>query len=528
MKYSQLVPIPDETGIHIKRTGADKAQRVYKYTEHFYNEAGQKRHRSILIGRVAEKPGLMIPNDNYFELYGVDSLFSDLTLYDYGYTYVMERLAEQLHLLSLLHSIFGSEAEDILAMAYYIAAHNPIMDGMEYFQSRNWLRVTHKITSSRASKIFSEISYEQQDRFFKEWISFHYLHGSVCYDVTSISSYSTMVEIERGYNRDHEQLNQFNLGLFSDQKDRIPLLFEKYNGSLTDKGNLKYVLSHAYELGIENVHLFADGGFWSPECIKSANEFCKAFTIGMPVHLKEAKAAIDSVWNTIDQYEYQLNDYPLYCQSVPFETSKVKGKILVYFDPLTQAVQREEIKKEVARREATLRVLKRYPKNHIKHYLRYFDLHEKEDGSWTFEKNLEKIEQERRYKGYFCLFTNDSEMNSDDQLFWYRAKDTDEKLFEQTKVEMDGNRMRTHNTKTTDGKVFVIFIALILRSFLLAQLRDYLKVKKTSFKRVLEQLSNIIVIERDRKKRLKKALTKTQKDILKQLDLDEDILESLN
>jgi transposase len=44
--------------------------------------------------------------------------------------------------------------------------------------------------------------------------------GSVCYDVTSISSYSQeMVSVERGYNRDGDDLAQFNLGMFCNENE---------------------------------------------------------------------------------------------------------------------------------------------------------------------------------------------------------------------------------------------------------------------------------------------------------------------
>jgi hypothetical protein len=49
--------------------------------------------------------------------------------------------------------------------------------------------------------------------------------GSVCYGVTSISSYARqMTAVERGYNRDGDDLAQYNLGLFCDESTKPPLL----------------------------------------------------------------------------------------------------------------------------------------------------------------------------------------------------------------------------------------------------------------------------------------------------------------
>lgn len=46
--------------------------------------------------------------------------------------------------------------------------------------------------------------------FFKRWVKAAFCGGSVFYDVTSISSYSKeMSDVEHGYNRDGDDLPQF-------------------------------------------------------------------------------------------------------------------------------------------------------------------------------------------------------------------------------------------------------------------------------------------------------------------------------
>ena len=114
-----------------------------------------------------------------------------------------------------------------------------------------------------------------------------------------------------------------------------------------------------------------------------------------------------------------------------------------------------------------------------------------------------------------------------DILEYYRAKDADEKLFAQIKVDMDGNRIRTHNEETTEGKTFVTFIACVIRSHLLNRLSKYLHDHSTSMNKVFNQLSNITIISSNKLCRFTKALTKTQKQILLAFDADEDIMESI-
>jgi len=115
----------------------------------------------------------------------------------------------------------------------------------------------------------------------------------------------------------------------------------------------------------------------------------------------------------------------------------------------------------------------------------------------------------------------------EDTLFYYRAKDIVEKLFDQIKCDMEGNRIRTHNEQTTDGKVFVTFITSVIRTYLLSKLSQYLLDSSTSLKKALSQLSNIAIISGAEGLRFTKAMTKKQKQILKTFAADKSILSSL-
>ena len=125
----------------------------------------------------------------------------------------------------------------------------------------------------------------------------------------------------------------------------------------------------------------------------------------------------------------------------------------------------------------------------------YFVLTKHEhDSGFDYAVDTDKVEKMRESKGYFLLFSTDVESNSSDLLDYYRAKDADEKLFAQIKVEMDGDCIRTHNEETTEGKGFVIFIACVIRSYLLNKLSQYLTDNSTSMKKVFSQLSNVTIL----------------------------------
>ena len=92
---------------------------------------------------------------------------------------------------------------------------------------------------------------------------------------------------------------------------------------------------------------------------------------------------------------------------------------------------------------------------------------------------------------------------------------------------MQGARIRTHNDKTTNGKAFVLFIALIIRTCIMNKLKDHLAEKSTSLKKVFNQLTNITVITTFGEARFSKALTKKQKSILSVFNAADDIINSV-
>ena len=83
------------------------------------------------------------------------------------------------------------------------------MDDIDDWQQRNYFPgVSRLLTSQTTSNVFVSIIALQLNDFFKHWMKTALGDGSVCYDVTSISSYSqAMPAVERGYNRDGDDLH---------------------------------------------------------------------------------------------------------------------------------------------------------------------------------------------------------------------------------------------------------------------------------------------------------------------------------
>jgi transposase len=529
--YSRTtIDIPGDKGVHVKSAGARGEKYVYKYVRYFRNSDGDARNQAKAIGKYDPKSGKMFPNSYYFELYKLDPALPDIAVWDYGYSYLVIKTCHDTGLLCCLTKAFGKLAMDIVVMAAYIIREGNAMDGIDDWLQRNYFQGFDRLlTSQSTSRIFASIAVAQANEFFVDWVKAAMGDGSVCYDVTSISSYAQeMISVERGYNRDGDNLEQYNLGMFCDELSKTPLYYNRYNGSLTDKTNLSYVLNNARAVGIERVKMILDGGFWMEGCFTNLNDICDAFTVGMPAYLKESESIISAHIGNVEKYENEMSNQQIYCVSVTTEIYGVSGRVLLYYDSWNHLHLCAELSNHINKLKAELVGLKRYPKSKLGRYAPYFVLtkHE-EDSGFDFAVDTVKVEEMRKYKGYFLIFSNDMESSPADILSYYRAKDSVEKLFTQIKVDMDGNRARTHSEQTTDGKTFVTFIACTIRAYLLGRLAQYLVDNSSSLKKALNQLSNITIISGHDGHRFTKALTKKQKQILSAFDATDDILASL-
>ena len=428
-----LVDIPDDKGVHVKSAGAKGEKYVYKYVKYFRNADGAPRNKAKAIGKFDPESGKMYPNNNYYDIYHLDHSLPDISVWDYGYSYLVLKVCRDSGLFDCLSQTFGRNAMDIIIMAAYMIREGNSMDGIDDWQQRNYFPgVDHLLTSQTSSKKFASITITKQNEFFKHWIKVAMESGSVCYDVTSISSYSQEIaSVEPGYNRDGENLAQYNLGMFCNEVTKVPLY-------------------------------------------------------GIP------------------------------------------GRVLIYYDPYNHINQCNEISNRINRLKAELAALVRYPKKKLSRYTPYFVLtkHEQDSG-FDYAVDTDKVEKMRERKGYFLIFSTDMESTPSDTLDNYRAKDADEKLFAQIKVDMEGDRIRTHKEETTDGKAFVIFIACVIRSYLLNRLSNYLADNSTYMKKVFSQLSNITILLGNDGYRFTKALTKKQKQILSAFNAVDDIKDSI-
>jgi len=207
-------------------------------------------------------------------------------------------------------------------------------------------------------------------------------------------------------------------------------------------------------------------------------------------------------------------------QQVPVSLYGLELQAHIYFSPTRRAYEISEITNRIERLKKELDLINK-PKHVSKRYRDYFSIDEISKNSFTYTLNETKINEMISRAGYFILLSYTKDLNSKETLELYRNKDIIEKNFCQFKNDLDFSRLKTHLNETSNGKLFVGFIALIMRSYMSRLIRNNSELKKYTFEKVMRELKKIKKVTMSDGQELLLPLTKTQKEILINLKVDE-------
>lgn len=552
----ERVPLPEGSNFDIKNI--NKIAWMYYRKGASRRVDGKLKHDAVAIGKVVQEPEgfkTLIPNEHYYEYVaktkppsagrisrrGRKSTPKEEKSYlksepgavlGFGYGIACHKIAQELYIKPILCDVFGLQnANYIIAAASHMVISANNMSGMEDFTSNNMLFTDSVLTSQRLSRLYRQITPLLRDSFFSQWIERRLPSACSCYDVTSISSYSKNVHlVQYGYNRDGEKLSQVNVGLFCSMDDALPVFMEEYSGSINDFTNLPYVLTHLMELGFNgSITLVADGGFATRNTLEFIRENGFDYIIGAPMGfypgieqkmlnwrrspLADGKSfAHDGDLFTFHETTSEHEGHR--CRLILFQSAQSSCREKM---TLGQAISRSE------QRLSSINKLKFKQKlgNLKKDHLNLFDINVRDDGTVDFERNEEKSDAAAKLCGCFALFCTRDDLSPQKILEIYRAKDMCEKYFDVYKNDILNERTHVSGAESLCGKLFIGFIALLLRAGFKQKLGSMSKKKHSN---TLDTLLKKLLYIRCRKCGegwlLESALTSEQKEIVRLLNLD--------
>jgi transposase len=465
---------------HRKKNGA-----TYVYRQESYWDKSDRRscNRQVCLGKLDDN-GQIVYNKRFSALQAREALEKGEEISESlvtGQSLILARATESTGLNRVLCSSFGTDtAHKLISLAYSVAAIGGTMYSAPIWMEDNDCPAHDMLLSSQdISRLLAGINQAQIEDFLRAWM-IHRNKGNreqYCFDITSISSYNkTNPFVEYGHNRDREKLPQINLAILAGIASRIPTYYEILPGSMSDVKTIKVFTEKIKEYGTGRLRMLLDRGFYSAYNLGCLLQGGISFYIPVPANIKWGQELIDRYRNDVEMPEHILSvtderkdavyamtvlsamDGHRIWQHIYYDTARRTEHILSFFAEL--AAWEEELKSKDTK------------KGNRWAYERYFTVKTVSGQENRITRNQEAINAYKTDRaGYWVIITN-CEKDATSALEAYRQRSLAEQSFDDLKNELEMKRLRTHNSDTMRGRVFIQFLALIITAQIRATLNN--------------------------------------------------------
>ena len=540
--------------VEIPKLKTGISRKKIKGTTYIYYEHGRKYYagkqytvpQCTSIGKVCEDdPTMMYPNGNFLKF------FPDVELPDalpssprsgclkIGAWMAIKKVISHYKLDEKLEGIIGKDSGLFLDLAAYtiVAENNAAQYYPDYAYNHPLFTDEMKVYSdSKISRFLRDICRDDSIAFQNVWNAGmdHREKIYISYDSTNKHCQAGDVEIaEFGHEKDRQKKPIFNYSIGYDKNNRVPLFYESYPGSINDISQLQRMLEKAKAYGYKNAGFILDRGYFSSSNIKYMDATAYSFIILVKgckemvnKQILEVRGTFEDEWEHSIEY-YDVNGITTAGYVLPKDEKE--RYIHIYYSDYRKAKERARLQATIRDQREFLESMKGSDVKIDSKYATYFDLiyHKGADGKKTLQFVREKkdiISRDIKLCGYFSIITSEK-MTVEEALCLYKSRDDSEKLFRGDKSYLDDRCMRVYHDEPVHSKIFIEFVALIIRNKIYTCLTDRMKVlhKKKNYMTVpaaLKELEKIELIRQaDGVYRLDHAVTATQKDILQAFNL---------
>ena len=544
MYYNSAVQIPMVKGKIITKKKGPAVYILYQYGTD-YNSVKQYSvpKRTIIGKQVPTDPDRMYPNDRYREFFPDAVLPEERPEADrscclrIGSYIVIRYVLEEYQLPEILFKRLGTNAGLFLDLAAF-----SIIDQDNAGQYYPDFAFCHPLFSDRmkiysdsaVSRLLSSIGRDQIIGFLDDWNAGRDKKQRiyVSYDSTNKNCQAGEIDlVEFGKAKDDKGIPVFNVSVAFDKSNRVPLFYEEYPGSITDVSQFRCMVDKAIEYDYKKIGFILDRGYFSKENIHYMDANNYSFIIMAKGCKSLVSAIVDSVRNTFEtDRKCAIRAYKVYGMTITsrlYEDDTDNRYFHIFYNPSKQAAERERLEQGV---DSMHQFLEKHIGTDTKFgptYNHYFSLYYKGRKLVGIQERSDIIQKELDLCGYFCIITSEK-MTAFQALIHYKGRDISEKLFRADKTFLGGQSMRVQSEEALSSKVFIEFVALIIRNRIYNLLKEtMLKIESSpnymTVPAALRELEKIEMVRRNSGSyALDHAVTKKQKIILSAFGLNED------
>lgn len=535
------VDLPDRTVTVRTKSG------TYVYltqSVEYYSKLKCSRPKRIAIGKLNEE-GMLIPNQNYFDLYGkpveLDVPGERADSISCGPFVVVDSIARKTQLMDVLESVFPEQWEKILDLAtYMMMTENNVMQYFEDYGYHHALFNESNFTDSTIGRLFDNMNIKDMDLFIRAWVIMHADKDIyISYDSTNMNCVAGNLELaEYGHAKDNPDLPQVNMSLGYNQTGNKPLFYSLYPGSIIDNTECEKMVERAKYYECENMGFILDRGYFS---IKNIRYFERngydyiLMTKGNARFVQEAVEECQAILR--NGYTNYIEEHELYGMTLEkdlFGTGKTEY-VHVYYDGIQAEKEKIIINGRYKKMDEIMeeKVQKKTQrKEDVKAYEGYYKVRFDDNGYLlAYQRKEKKIKEMVNKVGYFVIVTS-KKMDAAEALSIYRDRDAVEKTFRMEKSYLGFDVFRVHDTEKLESKVFISFVALILRNEIYQALKPMYKKnrKDNTVPKVIREYERLGITKlSDNKYHIRYSLTSRQKKILGAVGVTEkDYMDKVN
>lgn len=407
---------------------------------------------------------------------------------------------------TLIKKHFGEIlGEQIMFMGTHYAAGHHSLECLDFHSMKhNVMGNARGMTKQTGSELLANgIPSERINGFFADWISLAAGNDPVAYDVTALQTRARrMVLAQRGYSHGGPELPQINYALMVNSRTGMPIFFSHYNGSITDKANLQYVVDRAINRNLPgSLTLIFDRGFASLKNINGLREKGLRFIMGVPSTFTTAMERLDE-FSKINNFAFEdiiidqrrdgtYSESDTVGKTEDFEWKGEKLRLHLYRNRTTNMKKNARLHRGVLMCREYLEKTGGLPE--ASEFAEAASCFHKEGRGrgvkWVFDEEL--YQKKRRNHGCFALFSSPQcNYTTQQALKLFRSREIDEEVFNCLKTDLNCLPLRIWSDASLDGKFFVLFVSAIIRRHLLLKLSDILQSEHASFNRLSETLES--------------------------------------
>ncbi len=485
-------------------------------------------NKTYLYADVSERRKLIFPDD--WDMSEVASLPSerkagrpscddDDSNKLYGDIWLLEQIAGKTGLRKDLEEALGGNRE--MADAIMTLAMFHITTGNTFNRAAHWQRIERvpyrrPLTSPDITYLTQSITEQHRMDLFRLRAA-RTKDGDLCaVDSTTRSAYgSSLADIKWGRNKERLPLEQTTEVVVYDLNTHMPIYYRTFPGNIPDSRSVETILLDLRHAGFPLLVLITDRGYesvrnmeryildgqplimWVKVRQKMVLDRIRAF--GSFIHSPEGMEVDEDSRIYYRQYDI---DYKVEVRS-GVEKDADRLRLNLYFDPMRRSEELTSLDVAIKHQRAALEDIRQGglpvdDDESIRKNYSYFTVRIKDDDRTlvSYELNTKKVEEAKLSSGFYANVTHRLDLNPMQALDAYSLRDEQEKLFEQQKGPLGCDRQRNWSEDGKNGRLFIMFVALIMSSYLKYVWKTTgLKKSFCSSLEILDEMRSIRIVE---------------------------------